>query len=147
MTPADRLRAIAAALPVNGTVTLSRDALLELAGEAGESPPSESRKLAADLTIADVAALLGRSSSCVRNWLAEKPAAFPNAYRMRGREWRVPRTDIEAFQRTEAQRHQQRTESGRGNTRGRSESIRLNAWRDVAAERDRPAGAHSGRNL
>lgn len=48
----------------------------------------------ADLTVADVAEALGRAESTVRGWLLEGALA---GYKLRGREWRVPRASLREF--------------------------------------------------
>jgi excisionase family DNA binding protein len=49
----------------------------------------------ADLTADEVAREFGRSASTVRGWLGE--GRFPGAYRLNGREWRIPRADVIAW--------------------------------------------------
>lgn len=55
-----------------------------------------------DLTVDQVAERFQRGASTVRTWLGE--GRFPNAYRLLGREWRIPRSDVEAMQLAEAAR-------------------------------------------
>jgi excisionase family DNA binding protein len=90
---AARLRALADALPPHGSVTFTRADLVEMVGECGAGKP-EPEQLA-DLTVPALAAELGRSGSTIRGWLGE--GLFPHAYRLQGREWRIPRSDVKAF--------------------------------------------------
>lgn len=53
--------------------------------------------------IAEVAALLGRSPSTIRDYC--RKGLLPGAYRQRGRDWRIPWSAITAFHEAEAQRH------------------------------------------
>jgi len=46
----------------------------------------------ADLTVEDVAAVLGRAPSTIRTWLG---AGELDGYKLRRREWRVPREALE----------------------------------------------------
>lgn len=45
-----------------------------------------------DLTVPDVAEALGRAPSTVRQWCAD--GRLPGAYRLHGREWRIPRSSL-----------------------------------------------------
>ena len=48
-----------------------------------------------DLTVEQVAKMLEKSPSTVRNWLAG--GEIPGAYRFKGREWRIPPSALERF--------------------------------------------------
>jgi excisionase family DNA binding protein len=75
-----------------------------------------------DLTVEEMAELSGRAASTVRGWLASKKIA--GAYRLMGREWRVPR---EAFRRF---LDQQTTTGGEGKSGTRpSSKVNLGEWR------------------
>lgn len=52
-----------------------------------------------DLTVGEVAELFGRAVSTVRTWCIQ--GRLPGAYRLRGREWRIPPEAIRAFQEAE----------------------------------------------
>ncbi len=127
--PLESLRTALAAMPPGSLVP--RDWLLEQL--SGASPlPSESPALV-DLTIGDLARLFGKRPSTVRAWVER--GDFPGAYKLHGKEWRVPASAVEAFQ---------------DRQRGRAKSEpRLSAWRSVkpadqkAAEvRKRPQAGH-----
>ena len=122
MTLAERLRQIANALPPHGSVTLTRADLDDLL-VAEDIAPKQKDENAAGLTLQQVAERLGRSVSTVRGWCSDR--RFPNCYRLRGREWRVPVSDIDAMLRLEAERHRKaqepRTRVGGGLT--------LSSWR------------------
>lgn len=77
-----------------------------------------------DLTVKQTAELLGRSPSTIREYL--RAGLFPGAYKMRGREWRVPRDGIREFQRAEAA-----PKSPPPKTRSRQgrQEVDLGAWR------------------
>lgn len=53
-----------------------------------------------DLTVERVGEILGRSPSTVRAYARD--GLLPNAYRQRGREWRIPHSAITAFRKAEA---------------------------------------------
>jgi hypothetical protein len=93
MNLADRLRDLAERLPPGGSLTLTRDGLLDLAavdgGQADQAGPQ------ADLTVAELAAWFHRSASTVRDWCEH--GRFEGAYKLNGRDWRIPQTGVEAF--------------------------------------------------
>src|SRR3989442_2660617 len=106
MTLAD-LRELVARMPPGSSVTLSRDALLEAVG-APDAPG-----MPADLNVAELGARLRRSHSTVRGW-CEK-GRFAGAFKLEGRDWRIPPAAVESF--LEAQR------------RGRGDHPELGDWR------------------
>jgi hypothetical protein len=52
--------------------------------------------VAVDLSGTEVARLLGRSPVTIAGWC--RAGLCPGAYRLRGREWRIPRSGLEALQ-------------------------------------------------
>jgi excisionase family DNA binding protein len=86
---AGRIRALVQAAPPDGTVTVAWLAEL-LEHEAATSEARED-----DLTVEDVAAAFGRAVSTVRSWC--QAGRIPGAYRLRGREWRIPPAGLDAF--------------------------------------------------
>src|SRR5690349_10946135 len=48
-----------------------------------------------DMSAAEVAAKLGRTASCIRNWCAS--GVIPGAYRLNGREYRIPTSSLRAY--------------------------------------------------
>jgi hypothetical protein len=101
MTPEARraLQVLASALPEGGAVPVPREWLLELLCGAGPSPRMADE---ADLTAVLVAARFGRHASTVRLWLER--GMFPGAYKLRGRDWRVPPSSLAAFEERERDR-------------------------------------------
>lgn len=92
MTLLARLAAMVEALPDGASVALPVGWLrAELEAEGAESSSAP----LADLTVEALAAELGRSPSTVRGWLIE--GSVPGAYKLRGREWRIPRAAVRAF--------------------------------------------------
>ena len=92
MTLLQHLRALSAGLPPGASVTLSGDWLREqLADTTGQGAEA----LDADQTIAQLAERFGRAPSTVRAWL--EADRFPGAYKLRGRDWRVPAAGVAAF--------------------------------------------------
>ena len=69
-----------------------------------------------DLSVQEVAELLGRAPSTIRGWIGE--GLLPGAYRLRGREWRIPRRELERLREEEAQPR-------------KGESADLGSWRRV----------------
>ena len=108
----ERLRDALTAMPP-GTL-VPRDWLVEqLANGAGRQSDSDSPATpgVADVTIAGLARLFGKRPSTVRAWVER--GDFPGAYKLNGREWRIPPSGVEAF------RDSQRRLTG------------LSAWRSV----------------
>ncbi len=119
----ERLRAALAAMPPGALVP--RDWLLEQLtdGSAGVPAPVAPAPLAlVDLTIRDLAQVFVKRPSTVRAWVER--GDFPGAYKLQGKEWRVPPSALEAFQSLQRQR-------------ARSTS-RLSAWRSVAHPKATP---------
>ncbi|SRR5712691_1929462 len=111
----DSLRAALTAMPP-GTL-VPRDWVLERLSEdipdvpAAVTPAPPTR---VDLTIRDLAQLFGKQPSTVRAWVER--GNFPGAYKLHGKEWRVPVSAVESFQ-----NRQRRAKS----------DTRLSAWRRV----------------
>ena len=101
MTALERLRQVAELLPTGTSVTFTREVLLEA---LGGTPDISAAVLAGDLTVAEVAAHFHRSPSTVRGWL--EAGRFTGAYKLNGRDWRVARAAVDAF---EAQQKGQRS--------------------------------------
>src|SRR6059036_287508 len=88
-----------------------RDWLLEqLSDTLVQGAPSASF---VDLTIQELATMFGKRPSTVRAWVER--GDFPGAYKLHGKEWRVPPSAVEAFQ--DAQRQRPRS------------TAQLSAWR------------------
>ena len=92
-----QLRQAAELLPPGASVTLTREALLELTAgvEPGPGSSGATGQPAGDLSVADLAARFQRSPSTIRGWL--EAGRFPGAYKLSGRDWRVPVSGVEAF--------------------------------------------------
>jgi len=96
-----------------------RDWVLEQVSDRSPSLPTvELPTLPArvDMTIRDLAQLFGKQPSTVRGWVER--GDFPGAYKLHGKEWRVPVSGVEAFQ------------NGQRRRTAKSEA-RLSAWRTV----------------
>lgn len=116
--PIESLRTALAAMPP-GTL-VPRDWLLEqLFGVS--TVPSESPALV-DLTIGELSRLFGKRPSTVRAWVER--GDFPGAYKLHGKEWRVPASAVEAFQ-----------DRQRGRTKSEPQ---LSAWRSVKSANRAP---------
>jgi helix-turn-helix protein len=86
------LRALAEALPAGTPLSVPREWVLELLA----ARPDHSAAAPADATAQSVAARYGRRASTIRGWC--EAGRFPGAYRLHGREWRIPRAASEAFE-------------------------------------------------
>jgi excisionase family DNA binding protein len=98
-----------------------------LAERAAEQPDP-----VADLSVADVAAAFGRKTSTVRGWCTS--ARLP-AYKLNGREWRVTREALRAYQ--DAQRAASAAPA-RSRPRRPGREAGLGSWRAVRARRGSP---------
>lgn len=66
----------------------------QLEGDDSSAPHGTEEALG-DLDVDSVAAIVKRAPSTVRGWLGAK--AIPEAYRLQGRDWRVPRVALRRF--------------------------------------------------
>jgi predicted site-specific integrase-resolvase len=81
-----------------------------------------------DLTIRGLAQLFGKQPSTVRAWVER--GDFAGAYKLHGKEWRVPESGVEAFQNRQ---------------RRAMPNARLSGWRRVRLAND-PSRSGSGHN-
>jgi excisionase family DNA binding protein len=124
------LRSLAEALPENQAVPVPREWLLELlGGKPVESSAAQAPTV--DLTCHQVAESLGRDASTVRAWAAR--GEFPGAYRLNGREWRIPAESLHAWQ--EGQR--QRPSKSAASIRPGGRRLPLSSWRSTPAKLSR----------
>ena len=116
----ERLRRDVEAMPPGAL--LPRDWLLDRLADDRPSPSLPTGPAPkVDLGVRDISRLFGKRPSTVRAWLER--GDFPGAYKLQGKEWRVPEGGIDAFQ------DRQRTgahAAQRGGTSGR-----LSDWRKV----------------
>jgi len=100
------LAALVAAAPPDGLVPVRWiGELLASESDTVTVQSSATGPLSVDLTVGQVAAQFGKGASTIRTWLAR--GELPDAYRLHGREWRVPATAVVALQRSQAARHAQ----------------------------------------
>ena len=116
----ERLARIIDGLPSGSAVTLSADWLRAQLERDGR----EDKDGVSDLTVGELAEELGRSVSAVRGWLAVK--LVPGAYKLRGREWRVPRAGLRQFLDQEAGRRRQTASGVRS-----GQEADLRSWRKL----------------
>lgn len=86
------LRALIQGLPPGAIVTVRAEWIAELVADL--SVPETGAEV--DLTAGEVGRLLGRDEKTVAGWC--RAGAIEGAYKLRGREWRVPRASLRAFQ-------------------------------------------------
>ena len=91
----------------------------------------EQAETIADLTVDQAGQLMGRSPSTLRGWCRE--GLLPGSYRLRGRQWRIPRAAIAAFQRSEAEGAVATAAPKPELPSGRP--VDLGAWRQVGGSR------------
>jgi hypothetical protein len=109
---ADRLRELAERLPAGGSLTLTRDGLLELAAAADGQ--TDRATVGDEFRVTELAARFHRSASTIRNWCEH--ARFEGAYKLNGRDWRIPQAAVDAFL---------------ARQRGETPGGQLGAWRAV----------------
>lgn len=85
----ERLRALppGSLVPVDWVIELLSDGL---------DGPTRATSPAVDLNVADLAMLFKKKPSTVRAWIER--GDFPGAYKLHQKEWRVPRSAVDAFQ-------------------------------------------------
>lgn len=98
----EHIRRLVEAIPEGGAVTLPVSILRQWLTEdsttiqSGPARPAASSDMPdPGFRVAEVADRVGRDASTVRGWIAE--GRFPGARKLSGREWRIPRADLEAF--------------------------------------------------
>ena len=79
----------------------------------------------ADLSVSEVAAELGRSPATIRSWCSA--GEIPGAYKLKNREWRIPRPGYRKF--FASQRNRARQSPPR-----RRRHAELGAWREQLSE-------------
>lgn len=122
MTLRERLHRIIEPLPPGAPVVLPRECIEEwLASDDAPLAPTSERVLI-DLTIKEVASLMGKKESTVRGWL--QAGEIEGAYKLHGREWRIPHDALRKFQ------ERQRTRSLPKPTMRRGATPDWWAWRD-----------------
>lgn len=115
-----------------------RDWLLEQLTDPSAGAPAPAASAPAplvDRTIRDLAHVFGKRPSTVRAWVEH--GDFPGAYKLHGKEWRVPASAVEAFQ--DRQRHR------KSSSRSAETESRLSAWRRVRPPAA-PSRSESGRD-
>jgi excisionase family DNA binding protein len=121
VTVEDRLRTLADALPDGAAVTLPVSLIWAWLIHSGSANPHNNE---ADMTVAEVASLLSRSPQTVRTWIRRGNL---DAYKLRGKEYRVTRDALEAFlalqRRHVAPRNAMHSSSG--------QPANLRSWRSV----------------
>lgn len=137
MTLRERLERLLEDLPPGGSVTLTRSSLEELL-ESSTEAPAPREKTIGDLTVQDLAEELDRSESTVRGWCAD--GLIEGAYKLRGREWRIPRAAARRFLKREANGEKVRP------TRvlSRGQEVSLGDWREHRSSDGRSAPARDG---
>ena len=99
---ADRLRELAECLPPGASLTLTRGGLLELAAVDGGKVEQAAPQ--ADFTVGELALRLHRSPSTIRDWCEH--GRLGGAYKLNGRDWRIPRGTVDAFLALQRREHQ-----------------------------------------
>jgi hypothetical protein len=122
----EALQALAGALPPGSVVPVPLEWLNELLGGSGEVPEGPAVP-PADLSVAQLAARYGRHPSTCRGWLER--GAFPGAYKLRHRDWRIPPASLAAFEAAEREKGDPRGTRNGVTPRRRARPADLGAWR------------------
>lgn len=124
LTWAEALAAEGALVPASRVVDRIRDVLVELPPMERADSVLEDR----DLSSSEAGLALGRSDSTVRAWCRD--GRLPGAYRQSGREWRIPRSAIDAFRAAQRVENSRPAPTPAPTPRGRrSGGADLSAWR------------------
>ena len=107
-------------LPAGTVLPVSRELVLALAADLPLVRPVPASP-EVDQNVGQLAVRFGRKGSTVREWC--EAGLFPGAYKLRGREWRVPLAGVQAFEKQERTRGRRRLR-GRIRLVGDSESGR-----------------------
>lgn len=130
LTVAERLRLFLGASGPGCSITLTREAVAEwLAEDDTDRAPAEAQERD-ELTVAEWAELEHRATGTVCSWLAA--GLVPGAYKLNGREWRVPREGIVAFKAEQARQH---PAPERSRTRERTPGTDISSWRKIREAR------------
>ena len=89
----DELLTLYHSMPPGSAINLPRDDIAKLLEEL--TPPDDEALEVSDLTLFDVADRVGRAPSTVRGWCSR--GLLTGAYRLNGRDWRVPPAALDAF--------------------------------------------------
>ena len=119
-TISHRLATMVEGMPDGAMITLPVEVIRSWLEEDGLIEPEDAL---IDMTVVEVAERLNRSPSTVRGWCGS--GALEGAYRLRGREWRIPPGRLRAFLDSEA-----KSRGGRMRPRA-EEDIDLGAWRRI----------------
>lgn len=92
MNSRDVLRALVDGAPPGTTISVRADWIAELVADVPE--PREGVEV--DLTTSEVGRMLNRDEKTVASWC--RSGLLVGAYRLRRREWRIPRVALVAFQ-------------------------------------------------
>lgn len=105
MTLRAKLEALVNAAPAGTMVPVS--SLAEWIAAESDVPstlPDGNRTGATiDLSVAELARQYGRCASTIRTWCEQD--LLPGAYKLRGKEWRIPASAVESMQRTAREQH------------------------------------------
>ena len=114
----DELRTLYESMPPGSAINLPREGIGELLDELTQ--PDGDAVAVSDLTLSEVADRVGRASSTVRGWCSR--GLLTGAYRLNGRDWRIPTAALDAFLRAQGTRQAAASEGSSGGTD-------LSAWR------------------
>jgi excisionase family DNA binding protein len=89
------LHEMVAALPDTASITVPVATVREWL-QGSQVPKMIAPTFVADLTADEIAQALGKKPSTVRGWL--NAGQIPDAYKLNGKEWRVPVEALNAFQ-------------------------------------------------
>ncbi len=141
MTLRDSIAALVDVAPLDATVPV-RWLAEQLALDAAEAPSpltlasnGDDVRALVDLTVGELAAVLNRSTSTIRMWIGA--GQLPGAYRLHGREWRVPRDAIVTMQRKAVEAARSSVAPPTPTT---SAAVDLGAWRRHLPSKSTRAG-------
>jgi len=98
------------------------DQLSDVAQDATGAAVTAAPPASVDLTIRDLGEMFGKQPSTVRDWVER--GDFPGAYKLHGKEWRIPPSAVAAFQDVQRQRPRPTAQLSAWRKVGRSKATR-----------------------
>lgn len=126
--PESPFRAWLTALASDGAMVPAARVLERLDVSERDAPVSAPAE--ADLTAAEIARAHGRTPAAVRSWC--RRGLLVGAYRLNGREWRVPRAALRDFLEGQARGPARAERKPHARVRRRGGPVDLSSWRKVS---------------
>jgi hypothetical protein len=104
VTELNLLRALVEASGDASTLTVPTSWVRSLLSVTSGAPEPVDVGVVVDLSAEQLAAAMGRDPSVIRAWCRDR--RFPGAYKLLKKQWRIPRSAVEAFQKQQRERYE-----------------------------------------